>query len=73
MKLCACNLPEGKVVRILKGQVMAKVKIGLGGQCVTSLITVDAADSRTASPAHFTIILSRGRRSRISWSQQSWR
>lgn len=56
MKLCACNALKGKVVDVVKGLVMAKVKIDLGGQCVTSLITVDAADSRTASPAHFTII-----------------
>ena len=44
MKLSARNALKGKVVDIAKGQVMAKVKIDVGGQSVTSLVSVDAVE-----------------------------
>lgn len=44
MKLSARNALKGKVVDIVKGQVMAKVKVDVGGQTVTALISVDAVD-----------------------------
>jgi molybdopterin-binding protein len=43
MKLSARNALKGKIVDIVKGQVMVKVKIDIGGQTVTSLISLDAA------------------------------
>lgn len=42
MKLSARNSLSGKVVEITKGQVVAKVKIDIGGQVITSLISLDA-------------------------------
>ncbi len=44
MKLSARNALKGKVVEITTGQVMAKVKIDIGGQTITSLVSVDAVD-----------------------------
>ncbi len=44
MKLSARNALKGKVVDIAKGQVVAKVKIDIGGQTITSLVSVDAVD-----------------------------
>lgn len=44
MKLSARNALKGKVVEISKGQVVAKVKIDVGGQSVTSLVSVEALD-----------------------------
>lgn len=44
MKLSARNTLKGKVVEITTGQVMAKVKIDIGGQTITSLVSVDAVD-----------------------------
>ncbi len=44
MKLSARNALKGKVVDIAKGQVMAKVKMDIGGQSITALISVDAVD-----------------------------
>jgi molybdopterin-binding protein len=44
MKLSARNALQGKVVDISKGQVVAKVKIDIGGQTVTSMISTEAAD-----------------------------
>ena len=44
MKLSARNNLKGKVVDIKRGEVMAKVKIDLGGQFVTSLISAEAVD-----------------------------
>lgn len=44
MKLSARNALKGKIVDIAKGQVMAKVKIDVGGQTITSLVSVDAVD-----------------------------
>lgn len=45
MKLSTRNQIEGKVVDIAKGQIMAKVKIDIGGgNVITSTITVDAVN-----------------------------
>ncbi len=44
MKLSARNALKGKVLDIAKGQVMAKVKMDIGGQSITALISVDAVD-----------------------------
>ena len=44
MKLSARNALKGKVVDIAKGQVVAKVKVDIGGQTITSLVSVDAID-----------------------------
>ncbi|MGE5518062.1 MAG: TOBE domain-containing protein [Bacteroidota bacterium] len=44
MKLSARNALKGKVVDIVKGQVVAKVKIDVGGQSVTSLVSIEAID-----------------------------
>ncbi len=44
MKLSARNALKGKVVDIIRGQVVAKVKVDVGGQTITSLLSVDAVD-----------------------------
>ncbi|MBI2239677.1 MAG: TOBE domain-containing protein [Magnetospirillum gryphiswaldense] len=44
MKLSARNALKGKVVDIAKGQIVAKVKVDIGGQFVTSLVSVEAID-----------------------------
>lgn len=44
MKLSARNILNGKVVEIVKGQIVAKVKVDVGGQTVTSLISNEAVD-----------------------------
>lgn len=44
MKLSARNALKGTVVDIAKGQIVAKVKVDVGGQFVTSLVSVDAVD-----------------------------
>lgn len=44
MKLSARNSLKGKVVSIERGQIMAKVKIDIGGQFVTSLNSVEAIE-----------------------------
>ncbi|OAN45668.1 molybdenum-pterin-binding protein [Paramagnetospirillum marisnigri] len=44
MKLSARNALKGKVVDISKGQVMAKVKMDVGGQFITSLVSVEAIE-----------------------------
>lgn len=44
MKLSARNALSGKVVDISKGQVVAKVKVDIGGQFITSLVSVEAID-----------------------------
>lgn len=44
MKLSARNALKGKVVDIAKGQIVAKVKVDVGGQFVTSLVSVEAID-----------------------------
>lgn len=44
MKLSARNALKGKVVDIARGQIVAKVKVDIGGQTVTSLISVEAVD-----------------------------
>lgn len=44
MKLSARNALKGKIVDISKGQVVAKVKIDIGGQFITSLVSVEAID-----------------------------
>lgn len=44
MKLSARNALKGKVLEITKGQVVAKVKVDVGGQSITSLVSVDAID-----------------------------
>jgi molybdopterin-binding protein len=45
MKLSTRNQIKGKVAEVVKGKVMAKVKIAIGGgNVITSTITVDAAN-----------------------------
>jgi molybdopterin-binding protein len=44
MKLSARNALKGKVVSISTGQVVAKVKVDVGGQFITSLVSVEAID-----------------------------
>lgn len=44
MKLSARNALKGTVVEIAKGQIVAKVKVDIGGQSVTSLVSVEAID-----------------------------
>ncbi|RAU21020.1 molybdenum-pterin-binding protein [Paramagnetospirillum kuznetsovii] len=44
MKLSARNNLKGKVVAIDKGQIVAKVKIDIGGQSITSLVSNEAID-----------------------------
>lgn len=44
MKLSARNNLKGKVVSIDKGQIVAKVKIDVGGQFITSLVSNEAVD-----------------------------
>lgn len=44
MKLSARNALKGKVIEIAKGQIVAKVKVDIGGQTVTSLVSVEAID-----------------------------
>lgn len=50
MQLSARNALKGTVTDITRGQVMAKVRVDLGGQFVTSLITVDAVDDLALKP-----------------------
>ncbi len=44
MKLSARNALQGKVVEISKGQIVAKVKVDVGGQTITSVVSVEAID-----------------------------
>jgi len=44
MKLSARNDLVGTVVEVTKGAVMAKIKIDVGGQFISSLIGLDSAD-----------------------------
>lgn len=44
MKLSARNALKGKVVEISRGTVIGKVKVDIGGQFVSSLISVDSID-----------------------------
>ncbi|MCC6347319.1 MAG: TOBE domain-containing protein [Nitrospirales bacterium] len=45
MKLSSRNQIKGKVVDIVKEQIMAKVKVDIGGGTIlTSIITADAAN-----------------------------
>ncbi len=42
MKLSARNQIKGKVVEVREGAVEALVKIDVGGQVITAVVTVDA-------------------------------
>ena len=44
MKLSARNALKGKIVEISKGTIVAKVKVDVGGQTVTSMISVEAVE-----------------------------
>jgi len=44
MKLSARNVLSGKVTEVTKGQIVAKVKVDIGGQIVTSVISNEAVD-----------------------------
>ena len=44
MKLSARNALKGKITEITKGAVVAKVKVDIGGQTITSMISVEAVD-----------------------------
>lgn len=51
MQLSARNTLKGTVTDITRGQVMAKIRVDLGGLFVTSLITVDAVDDLALKPS----------------------
>jgi molybdopterin-binding protein len=44
MKLSARNVLKGKVVEVKKGAVAAQVRVDVGGNVLTSMITVDAVE-----------------------------
>ena len=44
MKLSARNVLKGRVVKLIRGQTTAHVKIDVGGSVVTASITVEAVD-----------------------------
>lgn len=44
MKLSARNALKGRVTDIAKGQIVAKVKVDVGGQSITSLVSIEAID-----------------------------
>jgi molybdopterin-binding protein len=44
MKLSARNVLKGRVVKVVRGQTTAHVKIDVGGSVITASITVDAVD-----------------------------
>jgi molybdopterin-binding protein len=44
VKLSARNVLKGKVVEVKKGAVAAQVRVDIGGNVLTSMITVDAVD-----------------------------
>jgi molybdate transport system regulatory protein len=44
MTLSARNVLAGKVTEVTKGQIVAKVKVDIGGQTVTSVISNEAVD-----------------------------
>lgn len=44
MKLSARNALKGTVTDVVKGQVIAKIKVDVGGQSVTSMISVEAVE-----------------------------
>jgi molybdopterin-binding protein len=44
MKLSARNVIKGKVVEVKKGAVAAQLRVDIGGNVLTSMITVDAVD-----------------------------
>ncbi|KAF0220582.1 MAG: hypothetical protein FD176_3307 [Rhodospirillaceae bacterium] len=44
MQLSARNALKGTVVEIARGQIVGKVKVDVGGQFVTSLVSVEAID-----------------------------
>jgi len=44
MKLSARNVLKGRVVKVVRGQTTAHVKIDIGGSVVTASITVEAVD-----------------------------
>ena len=44
MKLSARNVLKGKVVEVKKGAVAAQVRVDIGGNVLTSMITVDAVE-----------------------------
>jgi molybdopterin-binding protein len=44
MKLSARNVLKGRVVKVVRGQTTAHVKIDVGGSVVTASITVEAVD-----------------------------
>jgi len=44
MKISARNGLKGTVTDIAKGQIVAKVKLDVGGQVVCSIVSVEAVD-----------------------------
>ena len=44
MKLSARNVLKGRVVKIIRGQTTAHVKIDVGGSVMTASVTVEAVD-----------------------------
>ena len=50
MKLSARNVLKGKIVEVVRGQMMAQVRIDIGGTVITSSITSEAADDLGLKP-----------------------
>jgi molybdopterin-binding protein len=50
MKLSARNVLKGKVVDVKKGAVAAQVRVDIGGNVLTSMITVDAVEDLGLKP-----------------------
>jgi len=44
MQISARNALKGTVTEIAKGQIVAKVKVDVGGQTVCSIVSVEAID-----------------------------
>ncbi|SDF07069.1 TOBE domain-containing protein [Rhodospira trueperi] len=44
MKISARNALKGTVTDIAKGQIVAKVKVDVGGQTVCSIVSVEAVE-----------------------------
>ena len=44
MRLSARNVLKGRVVKVVRGQTTAHVKIDVGGSVITASITIEAVD-----------------------------
>lgn len=44
LQISARNALKGKVIDIAKGQIVAKVKVDVGGQTMSAIVSVEAVD-----------------------------